>query len=373
METNHAGERRALGGPAWRSKLVQQLPRRRSHRLVRASDEPVRRLHHCRQLCRNGKTGIEQAEALYPDIAAAERLHKSDRTDSLKIAVLGGLESKEIARRFSLDEAVIEAWEQIYFDVRGMREAVGWIHTHVIQAEQSAGRAELAARLKFVAAVGPVSARVTLDADTRVPLGEGQRLFDRRLKLHFKFDAAAEMRVDSDREKLRFMRMYLDLAMQEKRLDLQERKLTQRCREAIDKTRTDKMRLELAKQRAERKAAAEKRRETERQLIREAKAKQIEVDNAWRSAVQAAEAQAATARATASPLAQLKWNKQGRDHHLSVELVRPLICHSQNVEVSSSFATPDMYLLIADESCDDVTFMGDESLVESEESVVVAA
>jgi hypothetical protein len=314
MGVDNAAAERSIVGPAWRSKLVEQLPGRRSHRFVRACDEDVRRLHHYRQLCGSGAAGMQQALALYPKIASAEELNGSDKLDLLKVAVLAGLDGREIARRLGSEEAVVDAWEKIYFDVRGMREAVSWIHFRVIVPERTAGREDLAARLKFVAAVGASGARAVLDLDTRAPLDEGQRLFDRRLKLFLKAEVAAEAPVQSDREKMFFLRTYADMQLQENRLRLQEQKIQQRCRADLEKQELAKIRLEFAHQRAERNAAARDRRERERRLIREAKAKLWRSEAARRKAMHMAEA----ARATVGPLAQLRWHKGAVDTSMSV-------------------------------------------------------
>ena len=232
----------------------------------------------------------------------------------LKIAALGGLDGREISQRLRLEEQIVEAWEKIYFDVRGMREAVDWIHLQVIKPEQTAGHDDLAARLKFAVAVGPLGARAVLDLDSRAPLNAGQRLFDRRLKLHLKFDAAAGLSMQSNREKMFFLRTYIGLRGQENRLRLQEQRLQRRCQEALDKQESAKIRLELAHKRAERREAARTHREQERRLIWEAKAKLAQNEAARRRATQAAEAAEAAARATASPLAQLTWHKSGAEN-----------------------------------------------------------
>jgi hypothetical protein len=199
-----------------------------------------------------------------------------------------------------------------------MHDAVGWIHWKVIEPERKAGRHELAARLKFVASAGPPGARAVLDLDTRVPLDEGQRLYDRRLKLFLKAEAAVELPIDSNRERMFFLRTYADIRLRENRLRLDEQRLQRRCHAALDKQELAKIRLELAHQRAERREAARERRERERRLIREAKAELRRSEAARREAAYVAEAQAAAARATVGPLAQLRWHKGTPDASMPV-------------------------------------------------------
>ena len=143
MTANYCAFQKSVEGPAWRSKLVERLPRQRSHDAVKACDEHVRRLHHYRCLCAHGGAGVQQALARYPAIAGAEALNRTDQANMLKIAVLGGLDAAEIRQRLGVEAAVLDGWEKIYFDVRDMREAVQWIEAQVIEPERAAGHDEL--------------------------------------------------------------------------------------------------------------------------------------------------------------------------------------------------------------------------------------
>jgi hypothetical protein len=367
MDADYAARQKSLEGPAWRSKLVGQFPGRRSHRRVQAGDEHLRRLHHYRQLCSNGPAGLRQAIALYPMIARAEALHESDKVDLLKVAVLGGLEGREIAERLRLDAGVIDVWEKIYFDVREMREAVGWIHVQVIEPERAAGRENLVARLKFATAVGPVGARAVLDLDTRIPLNEGQRLFDRRLKLHLKCDAAAEMTIETNREKMFFIRTYVHQQVEQDRLQLRERELSQRCQESLDKYEHAKIRRELVQERAERREAARERREREQQLIREAKATLWHQEVARCTARLTAEANAAAARAQASPLAELKWHKGTAE----MAAPSPSIVERKATNILLPVVSQDASLPLGVKACGDI--LADDNTVTSTEPVAVPA
>ena len=316
---------------------------------------------------------MKQALTLYSTIASAEELNESERLELLKIAVLGGLDGREISQRLGLEQEVIEAWEKIYFDVRGMREAVGWIHLQVIQPERNVGREDLAARLKLVAAVGPLGARAVLDLGSRAPLDEGQRLFDRRLKLHLKFDAAVEMSIESNREKMFFLRTYADMRHQENHLRCQEQRLQRRCQEALDRLELRKIRLELAHKRAERREAARDRREQERRLIREAKAKLAQNDAARRKSIQVAEALAAAARATAGPLAQLTWHKATVETTTTVSTLAALslVYSNEPRDLLLPAVTPDTSLLQRAGGWDGIVVEGNS--IPTQELVVVLA
>ena len=104
---------------------------------------------------------------------------------------------------------------------------------------------------------GPSSVRIA-GANRRA-----QRLYNQRLTLQLKFSAAANLSVDTDREKMFFLRTYAEMQYKENRLRLAERKLALHCQEALN-------RKELA------------------------------------NAAYEAESQAAAARAMNSPLTQLK-------------------------------------------------------------------
>ena len=70
-----------------------------------------------------------------------------------------------------------------------------------------------------------VSPRLTgqvLDADTRAPLSAGEQLFQRKLKLNLKFDRAMTM-TEGPEHHFRFIRLHMDLRMEENRLKILER------------------------------------------------------------------------------------------------------------------------------------------------------
>ena len=257
----------AIHGPASRWQLASDAGPGISHRLARNYDQHTVDAYEFIRLCRTGSKGRQQAIEKYPLIARAEELNSNEAlTAQLKIAVLGGLDGPEIASRFSLESQLLDTWEKLFFDARGRRQHVGWVQAHIVIPAQRADGLELAARLKLVAAAGPVAARAVLDCDSRVPIEEGKRLFDRRLKLSLKFDAACSMPLDSDRDRLAFLRMHVEMMGREQNLRLQERKLEQRCRKALDQHELAKLRLEFAREREAKRAAARARREEERAL-----------------------------------------------------------------------------------------------------------
>jgi hypothetical protein len=228
-------------------------------------------------------------------------------TSQLQIAVLGELDGSEIADRFGLDQETLETWERLFFAARGERSRTGWVHAHIICPALKAGNADLAARLKLVAAGGPVAARAVLDCDSRVPVDKGEQLFDQRLKMHVKFQAACDMPLTSSRDRLAFIRLHTNMMSREKRLQLEERKLEQRCQEASDKHELAKLRLEFARERERQRLAARAHRDEERALLAEGQKHVEELRKEQRREQWEAERKAAIVRAASSPLATLTW------------------------------------------------------------------
>jgi hypothetical protein len=305
---DHTRRLRFLGGPDWRWRLAEQLENVHPACPVDQFDQYVLDASCYRALCRHGPAGVERARALYPTLAAAEALNSAPAmVAALKIAVLGDLPREEIAHLHGLDEAVIEIWELVFFDVRGSREAKSWVHSHVIRPELAAGDPELGARLKMAFAGGPGAVRAIFRADCGVPVDEGERLYDRRLLLNSKLDAALTLPLTTDREKMAFIRFYMDLELKEKRLELAERKFQQRCQEAVGRHELAKMRLDYARECAEVREAAKVRRAQQRAFEKAAAQQARAFALAERCKRLLAEEEAAAARALASPLASLTW------------------------------------------------------------------
>ena len=77
--------------------------------------------------------------------------------------VLADMGRDEMAERLYVDVAVVEVWEQVYFDARDLRHAIDWVSIHIIHREQKAGNWELAAKLTFALAVGPMGVVLLYD------------------------------------------------------------------------------------------------------------------------------------------------------------------------------------------------------------------
>jgi hypothetical protein len=143
-----------------------------------------------------------------------------------------------------------------------------------------------------------------------VPLDQGERLFDQRLKLGLKFEEALQLPLTTDREKLRFIRLHAELRLGEQRAALATRRLEQRCAEALRKHKIAAARLELTRRREERRAQEAARRAAERERKQEEKQARIRRRQAklelqqqeWEAQILLTKQQAARSR-----LAQLRW------------------------------------------------------------------
>jgi hypothetical protein len=313
-----ARDQRDRHGPAWRWDLAEDCLHHRLDPWRWQFDHDFLDVHHYRTLCDRSEVGKRQAVILYPAIAAAEELNADiAKTGHLKIAVLGKLDPKEVSQQFHIDEAVFRTWERTFFDVRGCHLATHWVYIHIIQPELAAGRGDLAARLRMVSAVGTLAAKVILQADTRLPIREAQKLFERQLKLHLKFDAAIEMTPDTNKNRLFFIQQHAKLQLEERHLKLAREKLVRKCEEALDRHKLAMICAEVSLEREPNRAtatagagtgAAAGARCDEGIALAEMGEKQsAEWLAARRREKEMAEQAALAARVAASPLGRLRW------------------------------------------------------------------
>jgi hypothetical protein len=186
----------------------------------------------------------------------------------VKVLVLGGCPAEEVAARSGLDAGTLEAWEGLFFDVRWARQGTPWVLEHVVAPEQRRdGR--LAAMLKLAHAGGPAAARAVLLAESRVSVGQGVCLFDKRIALHLRCEHAMALPLETERAALFFVCRHAELLARERRLRLEERRLEQRCQEALGKQQRADARLALASRRYEEQAARRAERLARRSLKEE--------------------------------------------------------------------------------------------------------
>jgi hypothetical protein len=323
----YALDRRSQDGPSWRWNLAGEEIHGRPGSCLRRFGQSVLDVHHYRTLSDHSPIGRKQALALYPSIAAAEDLNGDvAKTGLIKVGVLGELPLDEISRQLKVDVTVLKMWEMMFYDIRGLRSASAWINTHVILPELEAGRADLAARLRFVSAVGTRAAEAILKADTRLPIAEGQRLFERQLKLHLKFEAAAEMTPNDNRSRLFFMRQHGMLIFEKKRLEFAREKLGKKCVEALDRHKLAMIRAEITLERERNRAAVIARRAEGIALAKRGDEESRKLLAVRRREQKLAEQAAMAARIAASPLSRRRWRHRGesRNEAPSLPATRPV-------------------------------------------------
>jgi hypothetical protein len=317
---------RSVRGPAWRSQAAQELSPPLARSMIRIWDRLTIKLVRFYALNATGPAGSARAAKKYPQIAAALMLDgDSDKTKISKLMILADLPPEEIAQKLGVEAAVVDVWEQLFFDVRDLRAATSWLSAYVLEAECKAGNSALAARMKLALGVGRDGVNAILALDEGAPVDEAERLFQRRLALDLKFDEAISMAMDSDQNRMKFAKLYVDLRLSEKRLVLAEKKLAARCAAARDRFELSKMRMEAAQEQAvvkdaARRPPAERRRRTRAE--REAKRAPLEE---VQQAARLAEEQATATRIAESPLTQLAWGPAKRPPELPPAPLPPVL------------------------------------------------
>ncbi|MCE9607611.1 MAG: hypothetical protein K8U03_22215 [Planctomycetia bacterium] len=309
---------RGIKGPSWRARIAAHTKIRGGTRQAEVADELLMDFSKYLRIKGGDGPGNTRAAKLFPIIAAAERLNEDhEKTAVLKLMVAADMSHDEKHARSDVEISILKTWESLFFDARGQRQATGWLAHNIIEPELKAGNPELASKLKVALMAGPIAVRGMLDMQSGVCLDEGDRLFQRRIKLNEKFDVAVNLPVDSERSQLFFMKLHVSLMAAEKRQALAEQKLAQRCAEARDRVELEKLRLEQAAEfqavrRSEKMSKAERRAvggAARRQATQELKRYQEQAH--WK---------AVQCRVAESPLARLRWSSQpvvafeGRSH-----------------------------------------------------------
>jgi len=211
-----------------------------------------------------------------------------------------------VALWLNVDQAAVQAWEALFFDVRGSREAVVWVYHWVVHSEERCGNSALAAKLKVAYAAGPVAAKAALKAETQIPFTAGEKLFDEDLKLRMRIGEAIQIPLDTSRQKLQFLKITADMDCRKKRLELESIKLEQKILEATRREIVREARGKEAEQRAQREARREEERARRRLEKELRKRRDREAAEARELAYQKWQAELKEQRA-GSALAQLCW------------------------------------------------------------------
>ena len=239
---------RGMHGPAWR--VITATPSAtRPGTPTELHDETLRSYIKYRRILGVDARGTKRASAAYPAIAAAERLNEDqDKTALLKLMILADMSDDEMRDRSAIDVITFRTWEALYFDVRGQRQSTSWLASQVINHERKMGDPRLASKMTLAIMAGPVAVRAMLDTAEGIQLDEVDRLFQRKITLSEKLDVAVEMPIVTEENRLRLMRLYVDLMTAEKRIALAERRLSQRSAKSLQRHELAKLRLEQAAQ-----------------------------------------------------------------------------------------------------------------------------
>jgi hypothetical protein len=307
-QEQYSRNQRSVRGPAWRSMVAKELMTPHDRSTVSIWDPLTIDIASFYALNAQGPTGIIQTEEQYPQIAAAFMLGgDSGKIDVMKLMILADTPADAIAKKVGIDAAIVDVWEKLYFDTRGLREATSWLSSFVIEAERKAGNSALAARMKLALTAGVDGVNAILALDEGAPVDEAERLFQRKLALSLKFDDATSMVIDSDKNRMKFVKLYVELQQSEKRLVLAEKKLAARCAAARDRFELNKMRMEAAREQAAVKENARQTKAARRRLSqanREAERAQL---TEMQHYARLAEEKATACRIAESPLTQLTW------------------------------------------------------------------
>lgn len=293
-------------GPSWRWQLAEAAATETWHKHLEQAGQPVRELSEYLRQCRASPDQREAAVRAFPDLAAVQALSGTVST-RLKILVIGGCAPEVIARHTQLSEKVIAAWESLRFDVRPLLgRANDWILAKAILPEHRAGNERLAAQLKFAYSGGPIAAEAILVVESRVLLKCGVTLFDAKVVLHERFVQAMQAPLDSNRDCMAFIKLRGELMWREQRLKFAERRLQQKSLDALRAHDRALRRLELQRQREERRAKEAAQREAERAERRDAK-RQQRLQQAAAALARILAQETRRQRAARSAWARLRW------------------------------------------------------------------
>jgi hypothetical protein len=296
---------RGMLGPAWRANLAENMLIQQGTPLAGLADELLVGYGKYRRLSGPDGNGTDRAAARYPLFAEVERLNAdTEKTAVLKLMVVADMPREEMQARTGIGINVLQVWEPLFFDARDQRQATSWLAVHVVNREAEAGNPELASRLKMAIMVGLVAVRGMLDMAKGICMDEADRLFQRKLKLNEKMDLAANLSVDNEKNRMFFMKSYIQLIAEEKRLALSEQKLSQRCAEARDRFELSKMRMEQAAEFRSLKLAEKQRLALQREFLA---AQQRHAEQELGRYFRESERKAMEHCIAESPLAQLRW------------------------------------------------------------------
>lgn len=307
-------------GPAWRYLTANDIGDRLAD--YRAADPLTREVAHYLRLVRQGGHYLRAAPNAFPRIARAFEIQNNEPlVDDLRLMLLGGLDDAEILSRTGVAKRDRHSWQKVFFDVDLKQDRPRWPITQIVDREVAAGNRRLASRLYLARCGGPPVARRLLDGPGMVP--DDPREYARYVRTEAQIAAAglflspAESREDMER----FLKLALDLDLQEQKLKLAEAQLVARVASDERRHGLDQRRVRVAELKAEA-AATEAASQKKSPAEKDAKDRELK---SWQrdqlAAVELREQAEMQARIEQSPLYQLKWAQSQEPVSLQVSKV----------------------------------------------------
>lgn len=233
---------RNLDGPGWRVAVATRHPGRTSRLAHR--DRLVSQVADF--LGRRGcdDFGPSNAAEKYPDLDAAFRLWGDESAaERLMILAVADCCLSDMAEYLRVAEATVLLTESLFFDVRPCLHAQSWIAARVIEPHIAAGNVEFAAALKLAHYGGEIVAKSLLDAKSRLPLEEANRLFDREMLLHVKLIGVLHAPLGSPEAAADFLKLALEYETKKAKLQLERQKFEHRCAQDVRAHELEMLRL----------------------------------------------------------------------------------------------------------------------------------
>jgi len=219
------------------------------------------------RLAGEGWDGFEKARVQFPLVAQAEAINNDpDRCNDLKLMILGYGPVEHITRQLGIEPDVIEKWKALFFDIQeDCNPSSGWLARHLVMPAYDAGHGDLAAMFQLSIVGGPAAVRLLLGGGDASELLDGAtQLIGQRIQLDIAANRALSVLATGatgGRACVKGMKRYIGHLAAEKRLELAEQRLGEKCRRV-------QSRREFALAKAEAKRKRKERRETERQQKR---------------------------------------------------------------------------------------------------------
>jgi hypothetical protein len=207
---------RTTGGPAWRLAWAHSLLP--SESVADHVDPLVVQLR--RYLLQRDRGN---AAAREPLIAAAEKLNECQPlVDGMQVLALAGATPAQIAERLSTQQAVVERWLDLFFDISEVRPATDWLYIYVVEPARQRDPA-LASRMRVALGGGLAAIDALVAAETKQSQDPEAEHRQRELRLNYRLDQALDRLVQAPQQQVRLVKSWLTAQIARQRLELQRR------------------------------------------------------------------------------------------------------------------------------------------------------